>query len=278
MVGRRDDGYHELDSLIAFADVGDLIGVEVADTLTLALDGPFAEALDAGPDNLVLRAAEALAEHAGITAGASLTLIKKLPVASGIGGGSADAAAALHLLNRFWRIGLDDAALALIGQSIGADVPVCLFGRTARMQGIGEKITPGPDLPEIGLLLVNPGVGVSTAAVFGARQGAYSVPALLPASFATTEALTEFLSRCHNDLLVPARQLSPEIEGVLTEIAAREDCLFASLSGSGATCFGIFPNLSSARSAASVLAKKQPGWWVHAGDFLAMTPPLENIG
>jgi 4-diphosphocytidyl-2-C-methyl-D-erythritol kinase len=194
-------------------------------------------------------------------------------VASGIGGGSADAAATLHLLNRFWEIGMDDPTLAQIGQTLGADVPVCLFGKTARMQGIGEQIALGPLLPEIGIVLVNPGVGVSTPAVFSARQGAYSTPADLPASFADSAALVRFLSRCHNDLLPPARGLCPEIDTVLTEIAAQEQCLFASLSGSGATCLGLYSDLGTARSVASALSMKNPGWWIEAGNFLAATPP-----
>lgn len=259
--------------MIAFADLHDLIRIEPADSLTLSIEGPFARALNVNPDNLVLQAALALADKAGLQRGASITLWKNLPVASGIGGGSADAAAALRALNIFWQAGMDDPTLSVLGQTLGADVPVCLFGRTARVQGIGERIAPGPKLPAIGLLLVNPGVGVSTAAVFSNRAGAFSRPADLPASFDSAASLVEFLSHCHNDLLAPARQLSPQIDAVLADIAEQPDCLFASLSGSGATCFGLFADVATARDVAASLKNARPGWWVQAGEFLTVTPP-----
>ncbi len=259
--------------MIAFADIHDLIRIEPADTLRLTLEGPFAPALDSDPNNLVLRAATALADQAGFQPGASIVLSKNLPVASGIGGGSADAAATLRVLNEFWQVGLADPDLSRLGQSLGADVPVCLFGQTARVRGIGEHIAPVPELPDIGLLLVNPGVGVSTAAVFSNRQGAYSRPADLPASFETAASLVDFLSHCRNDLLAPARQLAPQIDFVLADITQRPDCLFASLSGSGATCFGIFADVATAHAAASALQGERPRWWIHAGKFLTMTPP-----
>lgn len=264
--------------MIAFADIHDRIGIEPADSLSLTLDGPFAPALNKDPNNLVLRAATALADQAGLQPRASITLSKHLPVASGIGGGSADAAATLRALNIFWQVGMDESALSLLGQSLGADVPVCLFGRTARVQGIGEHVVPGPDLPDVGVVLVNPGVGLSTAAVFSERQAAFSKAADLPGSFETASSLIEFLSMCHNDLLPPARRLSPEIDTVLAEISRIPGCRLASMSGSGATCFGIFADRAAARTAASVLQGGQPDWWIHAGRFLAMTPrPGENL-
>ena len=239
----------------------------------MTLDGPFAHGLEGGANNLVLRAAMALADQAGRQPGASITLSKNLPVASGIGGGSADAAATLRILNKFWQLRLDRPTLSRLGQSLGADVPVCLFGQTARVQGIGEQIVPGPALPDIGLLLVNPGVGVSTAAVFSRRRGAFSSPADLPASFDSAESLVEFLSHCRNDLLASAQELAPDIELVLADIVRQPDCLFASLSGSGATCFGIFRDGTTAFAAASGLQEDRRGWWIEAGKFLAATPP-----
>lgn len=218
----------------------------------------------------------ALADRTGRRPGASITLTKNLPVASGIGGGSADAAATLRALNEYWQAGLDTSSLSQLGQSLGADVPVCLFGRTARIQGIGEHIAPGPGLPEFGLLLVNPGVAVSTAAVFSKREGDYSEPVDLPATFETAASLADFLSHCHNDLLEPARQLAPDIENVLSDISGQPDCLFASLSGSGATCFGIFPHKEAACAAALAIRESRDGWWVHAGNILTRTPPVEN--
>lgn len=237
------------------------------------MEGPFAQALGSGPDNLMLRAATALADQVGLRSGASIILLKNLPVASGIGGGSADAAATLRALNIFWRAGLDDPALSRLGQSLGADIPVCLFGRTARVRGIGEHITPAPALPDIGLLLVNPGVNVSTSAVFSERRGAYSLPADLPVAFENAASLTGFLAHCHNDLLAPARQLSPQIDHVLADLTRQPDCLFAALSGSGATCFGIFTDVATASAAASALKGARSDWWMHAGKFLTKTPP-----
>jgi 4-diphosphocytidyl-2-C-methyl-D-erythritol kinase len=277
VVGRRPNGYHELDSLVAFADAHDLIQIEPSERVSLTLAGPFGHMLDNDSDNLVLRAAKTLSDHAGLNRGASITLVKNLPVASGIGGGSADAAATLRALNSFWEVGLDDQALASLGGSLGADVPVCLFGRTARMQGIGEIIEPGPDLPEIGLLLVNPGIGVSTLEVFSKREGTFSGPAPLPASFRSAADLAEFLSRCQNDLLAPARLITPQIDLVLGDIARQRDCLFSSLSGSGATCFGVFTDPKSAHDAVDDLKQSRAGWWSNAGKILPQTPaPAEQ--
>ena len=169
VTGRRADGYHLLDSLAVFGPAADLLAAAPAAALTLALEGPFAAGLAAEPDNLVLRAARALAAEAGLPGGAALRLAKHLPVASGIGGGSADAAAALRLLDRLWGLGLPEARLAAIAARLGADVPVCLASRPRRMQGVGEVLRPAPALPDCGLLLVNPGVALATPAVFRAR-------------------------------------------------------------------------------------------------------------
>lgn len=272
MVGRRDDGYHELDSLVAFADVQDIVRAAPSESLTLAIDGSFAGDLDNDSGNLVLRAASALANEAGLAPGASITLTKNLPVASGIGGGSADAAATLHVLNKLWRTELDSAVLSRLGQSLGADVPVCLFGRTAHLQGAGERIAAGPLLPDCGLLLVNPGVAVSTPAVFSQRQGAFSRPHAMPDRLENVAALVEFLTQCRNDLLEPARRLAPQINDALTEISRSPSCLFASLSGSGATCFALFGDLATARAEAASLRADRPNWWVQAGRFIEQTP------
>src|SRR3954468_6142657 len=170
VVGRRPDGYHLLDSLVVFAGAADALTVEPSDGLSLAVAGPFAAGLYGEADNLVLRAARALAAHAGVPATGRLVLEKNLPVASGIGGGSADAAAALRLLARFWGVDVGQEALAAIAALLGADVPVCLAGRAAVMSGIGEIRAPAPPMPAAGMVLVNPGVAVSTPAVFRARE------------------------------------------------------------------------------------------------------------
>ena len=259
VTGRREDGYHLLDSLAVFAGVGDELVASPAEALTLEIDGPEGGALAAEPDNLVLRAARLLAESHGVSGGAALRLTKRLPVASGIGGGSADAAAALRLLSRQWRLTLPPEAAVT---RLGADVPVCVTSRAARMGGIGEELVPAPRFPTYGLLLANPRIPLSTPAVFRARAPGFTPPAELPASWPDARAMAEDLRRCANDLEAPARQLCPAVTEVLAAIASRKDCLLARMSGSGATCFGLFPDPASARAAAGSLPS---GWWRWGG-------------
>jgi 4-diphosphocytidyl-2-C-methyl-D-erythritol kinase len=256
VLGRRADGYHLLDSLAVFAGVGDRLTAEPAASLSLAITGPFGAGLSAGADNLVLRAARALG-----SGGARLVLDKHLPVASGIGGGSADAAATLRLLARLWRLDVSMEATAL---SLGADVPVCLGRRTARMGGIGEALAPAPTLPKCGLLLVNPGMAVATADVFRARSGGFSAPAVLPASWPNAEAMAgDLRAATVNDLQAPALALCPLIGAVLAAIEAAGDCLLARMSGSGATCFGLYRDAAAAEAARARLPAL--GWWSWAG-------------
>jgi 4-diphosphocytidyl-2-C-methyl-D-erythritol kinase len=262
VTGRRADGYHLLDSLAVFGPAADRLTATTASGLSLALAGPFGESLAAEPDNLVLRAARALAAEAGRPGGAALQLEKHLPVASGIGGGSADAAAALRLLNRLWGSGLDSAALARIAAPLGADIPVCVASRPARMQGIGEVISAAPELPECGLLLVNPRVPVATPAVFRARQGGFSAPATLPTAWRDARAMAADLARLANDLEAPALGLCPVIADVLAALRAAPGCLLARMSGSGATCFGLFPTAAAAEAAAAALPA---AWWRWGG-------------
>lgn len=263
ITGRRADGYHDLDSLAVFPDVGDNLSVVDADGLGLKVTGPFGPALAGGGDNLVLRAARALLQAAGATHGAALTLEKNLPVASGIGGGSADAAAALRLLDRVWGLGLSARQLAAIALGLGADVPVCLAGSPARMSGIGEVIGVAPALPDCGMVLVNPGVPVATADVFRGRIDAYSDPATLPARWADACALADALGSLSNDLEAPALRLCPPIGDALVWLRGRPCCRFARMSGSGATCFGLFD--SPAVAAAAVDVGVPPGWWAWGG-------------
>ena len=259
---RRADGYHLLDSLAVFGPAADHLNATPADSLSLTLAGPFGESLAAEPDNLVLRAARALAAEAGCLAGAALHLEKHLPVASGIGGGSADAAAALRLLNRLWGCELDAAALARIAAPLGADIPVCVASRPARMKGIGEEISAAPHLPECGLLLVNPRVPVATPAVFRARQGGFSPMAALPTAWADARAMAGDLARLTNDLEAPALGLCPVIAQVLAALHAAPGCLLARMSGSGATCFGLF---ASPHEAASAARNMPAAWWAQGG-------------
>lgn len=268
VTGRRADGYHLLDSLVVFGPVGDRVTAWPAATgLDLVLEGPEAGALAAEPDNLVLRAARALAEEAGIAAPAArLRLAKHLPVASGIGGGSADAAAALRVLDRLWGTALGPARLARIAATLGADVPVCVASRPAVMQGIGEILHPAPPLPGFALLLVNPRLPVPTPAVFKARAAAgagFTPPAALPATgWADAASFARDLAALGNDLEAPAIGLCPPISEVLDAIRTQPGCLLARMSGSGATCFGLFAAAAPAKAAAAALPRS---WWRAAG-------------
>lgn len=264
VVGRREDGYHELESLVAFAGVGDSLSVSPSSELTLTLDGPFADQLDADEDNLVWRAARAVREVAGITGGAAMTLTKNLPVASGIGGGSADAAAAIKALARLWGVRPGAHDLSGLALSLGADVPVCLYGRAAMMKGIGERIEPAPALPPAALAIVNPGVGVPTPAVFEARRGGFT-PAVAPIDDpGTAAALAAALRQRRNDLSGPAVRMTPVIGEVLGALEGSAHCLLARMSGSGATCFGLFETDEQAAAAAHELRSGHPDWWVVA--------------
>ncbi len=260
VTGRRTDGYHELDSLVAFADIGDRLTGAPAEALSLTVSGPFAGALETGGGNLVLRAARALAVRCGVPAGAALHLEKNLPVAAGIGGGSADAAAALRLCARLWRAETGGEDLARLALDLGADIPVCLAGRTARMTGIGETLTPlAPLPPPAPAVLVNPGAAVPTGAVFGALAGPFSPPAGLRDGDLAARAGPN-----RNDLETPAIALVPEIADVLAALRATPGLRLARMSGSGATCFGLFGSEGEAVAAARAIAAAQPAWWVAA--------------
>ena len=260
VTGRRADGYHLLDSLVVFANVGDELTAEPAAALSLTIDGPFASTLASEPNNLVLRAAHALTPT---NAGARLLLTKNLPVASGIGGGSADAAAALRLLCQLWHRTLPDKELAQLALGLGADVPVCLASHPARMSGIGEHLAPAPRLPPFGIVLVNPGVAVATADVFRARQGDWSPLATLPDAWNDVASMAATLRVLRNDLQAPAVALQPLIGDVLAALTALPDCHLARMSGSGATCFGLFDTAAAAARAAEQV--RRSGWWSWGG-------------
>jgi len=260
VTGKRPDGYHLLDSLAVFPNVGDRLSCAADDALSLELTGRFATGLSAEPDNLVLRAGRLLAERSGHRPGGRLTLEKNLPVASGIGGGSADAAASLRLLRQAWKsdVPLHDIALAL-----GADVPVCLDRRAARMGGIGEILDPAPVLPKFGILLANPGFPVPTADIFRARPPAFSPVPTLPDAWPDVAAMVATLSELQNDLEATAIRLKPGIATVLDQLRALPGALLARMSGSGATCFALFETPQAAALAAASV--EQPGWWCWGG-------------
>lgn len=259
VTGRRADGYHLLDSLAVFGPAADLLSAEADEGLRLDVEGPFAPALAGEGDNLVLRAARLLAEAARVAPQARLVLDKRLPVASGIGGGSADAAAALRLLARLWGVAVPEGLAA----QLGADVPVCLAARPARMGGVGERLDPAPRLPPFGLLLVNPGVAVSTPAVFRARTGGFSAPAALPSAWPSAAAMAADLQPLGNDLEAAAVALCPGIADALAWLRGRPGCLLARMSGSGATCFALFADAAAAEAHA---ASAPHGWWVRGGE------------
>ncbi len=263
VTGRRPDGYHLLDSLVAFAGIGDLIEARFDETVRLTVGGPYAADVPDGPDNLVLRAAHRLAAAGGVTAGAALHLTKRLPVASGMGGGSADAAAALKALARLWDLRPADGDLAALALDLGADVPVCLKGRGAFMGGIGEDIVDCPPLPDgCWVVLANPGVALSTAEVFRRRDGGFSGPGRFEATPADAAELAEILNDRRNDLTNAAVALAPPVAAVLADLAASPGALMARMTGSGATCFALFASMDAATDAAAALQTRHPDWWV----------------
>jgi 4-diphosphocytidyl-2-C-methyl-D-erythritol kinase len=268
LLDRRDDGYHLLDSLIAFAAIHDVVTVGSGEGLTLTVDGPFASFMPDDGDNLVLRAALALQTARGLDVGAAITLTKNLPVAAGIGGGSADAAAALLGLNSLWGLGASDRELAELGLTLGADVPACLRGAPLYAAGVGEVIEPAPILPPMGLVLANPKRPVSTAAVFSEFGGRFTKPGRFDASFGGAAAFASGLAERRNDLMAPACRIEPEIDTVLDALGSAEGCLLARLSGSGPTCFGLFASEEIAAAAAGAVSATHPGWWVRSTRFL----------
>jgi len=271
VTGRRADGYHLIESLAVFPEIGDALEVESGPGLSLTIGGPFAASLDAGAGNIVLRAAQAL----GSGRGAAILLDKRLPVASGMGGGSADAAAALRALSRLWGAPAGLGALAL---SLGADVPVCLAQRPAIMAGIGERLLAAPALPEVWLTLVNPLVETPTAEVFRALESPDNPPlGPHPAGFPTAGALAGWLAAQRNDLQAPALRMRPVVAEALAALGAQPGGLLTRMTGSGATCFGLFADASGAEAAAAAIRAARPGWWVAAARVPAYDPFKESL-
>jgi 4-diphosphocytidyl-2-C-methyl-D-erythritol kinase len=266
---RRDDGYHNLESLAVFARVSDELSFASADELSLEIDGPFASDLHAEKNNLVLRAARALGEYAAMKSkrektGAHIRLTKNLPVASGIGGGSADAAATLRGLTLLWDLHIDKEMLGSIALLLGADVPVCLLSKPSWMEGVGERVTPIFGIPELPMVLVNPRIAVSTAHIFGAlkeRTGTGQVPK--PKNIRDAKTLANYLRATANDLEAPAMEEAPIINDVITALSS-SGALLSRMSGSGATCFGLFENQDDANKAAVTISNAHPNWWITA--------------
>lgn len=268
VTGKREDGYHLLDSLIAFADIGDWIEVEESEELSLSIKGRFGNHLGGGEDNLVLRATRMLQDKASIKKGAKITLEKNLPIASGIGGGSADAAATLRALQKLWSSEslIPHHQLITLATSLGADIPVCLTNRTSYFGGIGEIIDKIPEeLPETYILLMNPLIATPTPEIFRRRQGHFSPPARLLGWPKDVQDLARELEARHNDLEKPAQEMVPIIGEMIGAIGGTPDCLLARMSGSGATCFGLYASAPAAMSAKKILEERYPNWWLAAG-------------
>lgn len=261
---RMADGYHALETLFVFADIGDTLtldGDAAPGAFPVAIDGPFAPALADDPDNLVARAARALAAEAGVARGAQLRLTKRLPVASGLGGGSSDAAATLRLLNRRWRLGWTPERLAALGATLGADVPACVHARPMRGEGRGERLEP-VEFAGAWAVLANPGVPVPTGPVFRGWDGEDRGPLARGEAFGAA-----LLGR--NDLEAPAIAIAPAVGETLAALAALPGATLARMSGSGATCFALFADADGARRAAAALSAASPGWWVVATHLAA---------
>ncbi|MFT9165244.1 MAG: 4-(cytidine 5'-diphospho)-2-C-methyl-D-erythritol kinase [Komagataeibacter saccharivorans] len=275
VTGRRDDGYHLLDSLAVFAGAADELrlsrGAGLGGHVDLHVEGTFSPGLrDDSADNLIVRAGALLREHLGAEAARHLpdvriVLRKELPVASGIGGGSADAAAALRLLLRAWNLSIPRDALMALATRLGADVPVCLDQLSARMEGIGEELSPAPTLPPCGMILVNCGQSVSTPQVFRTRAPVFTPRASLPARWDTLADMVRDLSEQTNDLQDAACAICPEIATVLATLRNAPGCRLARMSGSGATCYALFDSPAAAQAAGATIS--QPDWWVWAGDL-----------
>lgn len=276
ILGKRvDDGYHLLDSLACFADVGDIVEVCKSDCFSFQMKGPFAghfAAADADPGegsgNIVVRAAMALAEREGIEPAVSIELTKNLPLASGIGGGSSDAAAVVRALQELWGLDAQAPYMETLLLELGADVPVCYAARPMRISGIGERLDPVTDLPQLSILLVNPMKSCPTASVFGFYGGNRSVEDLVLEFPSGKDDFCDFIVSQRNDLLESALQVVPEIGLCLEALASSADCIVSRMSGSGATCFGLFKTDEQAVLAKEAIQKEFPEWWVEAGRLL----------
>ena len=268
ITGVRHDGYHKLDSLVGFTNFGDRISVKKGRDITLNIEGPYRDSLyPINDQNLVLCAAKVLASEIGFHGGASITLDKRLPVSSGLGGGSADAAATLHALNELWGGGISDEALAKIGLRLGADVPACLLSETLLMSGVGETVHPVETSLDFGVLLINPGIPISTPYVFKQRDGSFSISVNEEVPL-NREDFCSFLRTKKNDLQDTVIELEPQIAIVLDAISAQVGCRLSRMSGSGATCFGIFNSEAAAISAAYTVSSEHTDWWVQGTRFL----------
>ncbi len=263
ITGRADDGYHHLDSLVAFTGLKDEITIRPSDKFALHISG---KAIDcSAQDNLISRATHSLASQFKVAPNINVNLVKNIPLAAGLGGGSADAATTLLLLKEFWNI-TSNTAVKDIAASLGSDIVACLYGKPVIMRETGNNILPAPKLPKLYVLLVNPNVACPTPHVYknyAAATHQFSNDIVFPASFDTAKSLCAFLSvNTTNDLTDAAIEVAPEIQTVLTELEALQNCLLTRLSGSGATCFALFDTVDATNECAAIIKKNHPQWWV----------------
>ncbi len=263
ITGMRDDGFHLLDSLIAFTKFGDEITVEPSDEITITSHGPYASGMPIGEENLMMRIARKLQKFASTDTGAAIHVEKNIPVSAGVGGGSADAIAVMRGLIELWGLKISDDQIYQLTLELGTDLPVCYFGKSAFVNGIGENIHPASPLPDCGILLINPNVTLSTPVVFENRKGGYSPEdSFIDKKINSPEKLAQLLDERCNDLTPAAKQLVPIIGEVLNILKRSPECLAYKMSGSGATCWGLFKNLADAERAALALNQERPDWWI----------------
>lgn len=271
ITGRRDDGYHLLESLFVFTSFGDEITITSADTISLTINGPFASiiACEKIEKNLVYRAALLLQKKYAVKQGAHIILTKNIPVGAGLGGGSSDAAAVLKALNQFWQLQIDSETLATMGLSLGADIPACIVEKPALVFGIGDQVTPIAFPFSLSVLLINPNKSLSTPMVFQAYKETntpFSASEHIN-RFEDLNTLFAFLKKTRNDLEAAAIQLQPDIQIILSTLKQNTRCELARMSGSGATCFALFRNHDEAQSAEKLLKKQFPHYWIFLSEI-----------
>lgn len=267
VLGKRKDGYHTLESLVAFADVGDCVAIEAADSFSFEIDGLFSGSFDqqaryTDSDNLVVKAARLLSQVAEKPLNLSIRLTKNLPLSSGLGGGSSDAAACIWALQNYWGLARDADYLEPLLLKLGADVPVCYSCQPSIMRGVGEDLSPAPDMPDIPAVIINPAQACSTVEVFARHNRHYSKAVSLPNQFKTVHDLVDFLNTTRNDLYKPAVNFLPAVQNVIGALDAEKTCLFSRMSGSGASCFGLFEEMGEAQKAANTIKTENPDWHV----------------
>jgi len=272
LIRKKQDGYHDLQSLISFADIGDHIDIEPAENFAFNVTGPFAKNFNDGDkntqlesSNLVVRAARAVSQSVNKALNVKITLTKNLPLAAGIGGGSSDAAATLWGLQQFWNLDPNPPYLMPLMVKLGADVPVCYKCQTTLVEGIGDKLISAPDFNEVPILIINPLVNCPTAQTFMRHNGVCKNKITLPDNFASVFDLINFLKSTDNDLYAPASSLVPEIGNVINALETQGDSLLSRMTGSGASCFALYETHDKATQAKKEIEQENPDWWLATG-------------